>query len=101
MSPQIWAWRQNRVKAIADRVERMLVLFDFEVDFYQGHDVDVVHVGHPIVDEVPESLTASVPTELTGPAKVALLPGSRNSEVERLLPTLLETVKHCWLWPAP
>ena len=53
ISPQVWAWRRGRVKTIARLVDRMLVLFPFEVDFYREHDVDVVHVGHPLVDEVP------------------------------------------------
>ncbi len=53
ISPQVWAWRRGRVKTIARLVDRMLVLFPFEVDFYRDHGVDVVHVGHPLVDEVP------------------------------------------------
>jgi lipid-A-disaccharide synthase len=94
ISPQVWAWRRGRVKTISRLVDRMLVLFPFEVDFYRGHDVDVVHVGHPLVDEVPvlpQAWDADGPFD--GPYRVALLPGSRASEVEALLPTLLESVK--------
>jgi lipid-A-disaccharide synthase len=102
ISPQIWAWRRGRVKTISRLVDRMLVLFPFEVDFYRGHDVDVVHVGHPLVDEVPVLPQAwdrdgaaggSFAGPFNGPYRVALLPGSRTSEVEALLPTLLESVK--------
>ncbi len=89
VSPQIWAWRQGRAKTIADLVERMLVLFDFEVDFYRGYDVRAVHVGHPLVEEVPAELAAAPAREICGAARLALLPGSRNSEVRRLLPGLL------------
>lgn len=94
ISPQIWAWRRGRVKAIARRVDRMLVLFPFETDFYRQHGVHVVHVGHPLVDEVPELLQAWDQGEpAAGPYRLALLPGSRLSEVEALLPTLLATVR--------
>ncbi|HEY3568976.1 MAG TPA: lipid-A-disaccharide synthase [Thermoanaerobaculia bacterium] len=94
ISPQIWAWRRGRVKTIARLVDRMLVLFPFEVDFYKDHDVDVVHVGHPLVDEVPV-LPQAWDGDGSGdvPFRIALLPGSRASEVEALLPTLLESVK--------
>ncbi|MEO6192872.1 MAG: lipid-A-disaccharide synthase [Thermoanaerobaculia bacterium] len=100
ISPQVWAWRRGRVKTIARLVDRMLVLFPFEVDFYREHDVDVVHVGHPLVDEVPMLPQAWDRDEASfggpsfgGPYRIALLPGSRKSEVESLLPTLLEAVR--------
>ena len=93
ISPQVWAWRRGRVKTIARLVDRMLVLFPFEVDFYRGQGVDVIHVGHPLVDEVPVLPQAWERAGETpgkeGPFRVALLPGSRVSEVEALLPTLL------------
>ncbi len=94
ISPQVWAWRRGRVKTIAARVDRMLVLFPFEAGFYRDHGVDVVHVGHPLVDEVPELPQAWESSEAAaGPFRVALLPGSRVSEVEALLPTLLAAVR--------
>lgn len=96
ISPQVWAWRRGRVRAIARHVEEMLVLFPFEVDFYAGHGVEVTHVGHPLVDEVPVGLPQVWDrTELVGgapadgPFQVALLPGSRVSEIEALLPAML------------
>ena len=97
ISPQVWAWRRGRVKTIARLVDRMLVLFPFEVGFYRDRGVDVVHVGHPLVDEVPSlpqawDHTGETAGETAGedaPFRVALLPGSRVSEVEALLPTLL------------
>jgi lipid-A-disaccharide synthase len=94
ISPQVWAWRRGRIKTIARVVDRMLVLFPFEVDFYRDHGVDVVHVGHPLVDEVPVLPQAwDLDPSTGGPFRVALLPGSRVSEVEALLPTLLEAVR--------
>ncbi|HTQ79618.1 MAG TPA: lipid-A-disaccharide synthase [Thermoanaerobaculia bacterium] len=98
ISPQVWAWRRRRVKTIAKVVDRMLVLFPFEVDFYREAGVDVLHVGHPLVDEVPvlkniwerEAATAST-GGTAGTYRIALMPGSRRSEVEALLPTMLRS----------
>jgi lipid-A-disaccharide synthase len=96
VSPQIWAWRRGRVRTIAEFVHRMLVLFPFEVPFYAAHGVDVVHVGHPLVEEVPvleqawDQLRRGAYPERY---RVALLPGSRRSEVEALLPTLLAAAR--------
>lgn len=97
ISPQVWAWRKGRVKTIARVVDTMLVLFPFEVDFYRRHGVEAIHVGHPLVDEVPADLpqawdAGDGPDE--GPYRVALLPGSRSSEVERLLPVMAAAVEH-------
>jgi len=90
VSPQVWAWRRRRVRTIARLVDRMLVLFPFEVDVYGGHELHVDHVGHPLVDDVPELESAwdrqdGVPEQPV----LALLPGSRNSEVRRILPPML------------
>ncbi|MCH9647974.1 MAG: lipid-A-disaccharide synthase [Deltaproteobacteria bacterium] len=95
ISPQVWAWRRRRVKQIAQRVDLMLVLFPFEAAFYQGHDVAVCHVGHPLIDEVPElnhTWNGGKPPEEA--FRIALLPGSRSSELEKLLPRMLETIRH-------
>jgi lipid-A-disaccharide synthase len=95
ISPQVWAWRRGRVRTIARRVDRMLVLFAFEVDFYRRSGVPAVHVGHPLVDEVPRLPSAwdRAPASADAaaePLRLALLPGSRRSEVEALLPVMLE-----------
>ncbi len=93
ISPQVWAWRRRRVRDIARVVDKMLVLFPFEADFYRGHDVEAVHVGHPLVDEVPQlSQVWDREDAQQGPFVLALLPGSRRSEVQALLPTMLESV---------
>lgn len=95
VSPQVWAWRRGRVKTIARRVDRMLVLFPFEVDFYRRAGVAAIHVGHPLVDEVPPlpgAWDAGAPPG-EKPYRLALLPGSRASEVAALLPAMLETVR--------
>lgn len=91
VSPQLWAWRQGRVRQIARRVRKMLVLFSFEADFYRRHDVPVCHVGHPLVDEVPV-LDHVLDEEAAEPRRVAMLPGSRDNEVRSLLPVMLRAL---------
>ncbi len=93
VSPQVWAWRQGRVKTIARVVDRMLVLFPFEVDFYHGHGVPALHVGHPLVDEVPVLPQVWDRGPAEEPFHVALLPGSRRSEVAVLLPILVQAAQ--------
>jgi lipid-A-disaccharide synthase len=88
ISPQVWAWRSGRVRQIARDVDRMLVLFGFEAEWYRRRGVEAVHVGHPLVDEVPVMPQIwDLPER--GPHVVALLPGSRRSEVAALLPVQL------------
>lgn len=94
ISPQLWAWRRRRVRLIARLVDVMLVFFPFELDLYRRHGVEVVHVGHPLVDEVPRLRHVweeGEPRE--GPYQVALLPGSRREEVASLLPEMLAAVR--------
>jgi lipid-A-disaccharide synthase len=93
ISPQVWAWRRRRVRTIARVVDLMLVLFPFEVELYRRAGVAVVHVGHPLVDEVPRLPAAWDLGAPAGPFRLALLPGSRVSEVEALLPVMLAAVR--------
>ena len=93
VSPQIWAWRQNRVHKVARRVEKMLTLFPFEVPFYTAAGIDAEYVGHPFLDRLPglpdRSHAARVLELDEGSPIVALLPGSRRREVEHLLDPML------------
>ncbi|MCU7881003.1 MAG: lipid-A-disaccharide synthase [Candidatus Thiodiazotropha sp. (ex Lucinoma aequizonata)] len=89
VSPTVWAWRQGRVKKLQQAVDLMLCIFDFEVDFLRQHKVPAVYVGHPMADQIPlEPVDARrVKTQLgLDPDRpvIALLPGSRMSEVSRL-----------------
>lgn len=106
VSPSVWAWRQGRVKGIRAAVDLMLCLLPFEKAFYDAHDVPAVFVGHPLADAIPQvpdvlaarsalgesGITApgQVGPRQAEPRRVALLPGSRRSEVASLLPLLLE-----------
>ncbi len=92
VSPQVWAWRQKRVKKIAASVDLMLTLFPFEAKFYAEHQVDVAFVGHPLADKFPIQPETVSPEQwqISGDRRVvALLPGSRGSEVALLLPNFL------------
>ncbi len=96
ISPQVWAWRQGRVETLVRHARKMLVLFRFEERFYSQR-MDAVHVGHPLVEEVPKLAQAWDRIEDCGvqpgePTRVALLPGSRRSEVRRLLEVQLGAV---------
>lgn len=92
VSPQVWAWRKGRIRSMARSIDLMLVFFPFEVDFYRGR-LAVRHVGHPIVDEVPQLAQAWDSESAPDPLRLVLLPGSRMSEVRRLLPMLLESAR--------
>jgi lipid-A-disaccharide synthase len=95
ISPQVWAWRPGRVKLISERVKKMVVFFPFEVPLYQAAGVDVEWVGHPLLDIVKPRLSRDEACQRFGldPQRrtVALLPGSRIHEVERLLSPLLKS----------
>jgi len=93
ISPQVWAWRRGRVKLMARWVKKMVVLFAFEVPIYKAAGVDTEWVGHPLLDVVKPTLTEDEAVQRLGldPQKrtIGLLPGSRVSEIERLLPRFL------------
>ncbi len=99
VSPSVWAWRQGRVQHIAASVDRVLTLFPFEQTFYQQHGVDARCVGHPLADAIPAQVDqAAARRALNLPqsgAVVALLPGSRRSEVQRLAKTFVLTARRC------
>ncbi len=88
VSPQVWAWRQGRVRTIGEACDLILCLLPFETDFYTRHGVRAVFVGHPLADEIPLEVDRAAARSALAidPAAsvVALLPGSRMSEVERL-----------------
>ena len=99
VSPQVWAWRQSRAAGIRDATDLVLCVLPFEVEFYRTHDVNSVFVGHPLADEVPVEVDASDARRSLGlpaaTAILAVLPGSRSTEVSRLARPFLETGK--WL----
>ena len=99
VSPSVWAWRRYRIRKIARAVDRMLTLFPFEADFYREHRVPVTFVGHPLADRIPmvtdrDACRRELGVATGGPV-IALLPGSRISEVRYLAEPLLATA--AWL----
>lgn len=100
ISPQVWAWKKHRVYKIRKYVNKMLVILPFEEPFYKEYGVDVTFVGHPLLDELGKLGTTprinfvhrnnlSEKREI-----IALLPGSRKQEVERMLGTMLKVIPH-------
>jgi lipid-A-disaccharide synthase len=88
VSPQVWAWRQGRARTIGEAVDLILCLFPFEPDFYREYGVRATFVGHPLADQIPvhvDRAAARTRLGITPTARVlAVLPGSRRAEVERL-----------------
>ena len=95
ISPQVWAWRAGRVNTIARVVDRMAVILPFEEEFYRARGMAVEFVGHPLGDVLEETLSLKEDPELPGvePGRpvIGLLPGSRPTEVNQILPVLLDT----------
>lgn len=95
ISPQVWAWKENRVKKIKRDVDKMLVILPFEVDYYKEKwDYPVTYVGHPLVEVVNYQKTSVPVTPLSDKPIIALLPGSRSQEIKVKLPIMLQMVKH-------
>ena len=94
VSPTIWAWRAGRVKTITKSTDRVLCLFPFEPDCYRGYPVAADYTGHPMADEIPRQVESEparieLGVEISATC-VALLPGSRMSELEKLSPSILD-----------
>lgn len=87
ISPQIWAWRQGRVKKMAKMIDHIAVIFPFEEIFYQKHHIPVTYVGHPMLD------TRTVSDKTLNFQTIGLLPGSREGEIIRHLPVMLQTAE--------
>jgi lipid-A-disaccharide synthase len=112
ISPSIWAWRGGRINTIRDSVDHMLVMFPFEEQIYRKAKIPATFVGHPLADEIP--LVIDRPAALarlglaTGKKVIAVLPGSRLSEITQNAPLFLQTMQRIaslrdgwsFIWPA-
>lgn len=100
VSPSVWAWRKNRVHKIKKATDLVLTLFPFEKKFYDEYDVPAVFVGHPLADKIPleiNQLAARQKLNLDeNGVYIALLPGSRKTEIRHMGETFLKTAKQCW-----
>ncbi|MFT5350767.1 MAG: lipid-A-disaccharide synthase [Planctomycetota bacterium] len=99
VSPSVWAWRKYRISKIARSVDMMLTLFPFELDIYKQHNIPAECVGHPLAEQIAMKPHKSAARQRLGidqeQTVIALLPGSRKSEIGRLLPPFLETARLC------
>ncbi len=97
ISPQIWAWREGRVKRIARLVDFMAVIFPFEVPYYNRENVQVEFIGHPLIDLVSPAMSRQEALKRfnldCGKTTIGLLPGSRDSEIKSMLPRMLEAAR--------
>ncbi len=97
ISPQIWAWKENRIHTIKKSVDKMFVVLPFEKNFYHKHQYDVEFVGHPLLDVIAEQshdrATFLKENNLPNQPIIALLPGSRKQEIKTMLPEMLQ-VRH-------
>lgn len=99
IAPQLWAWRRRRIRAIRRLIDHVLVILPFEADFFRQHGVPVTYVGHPVVEQL-RSIGRYEKRPHEEPLRIALLPGSRRSEVQDILPAMLdglETLSARWL----
>ena len=94
ISPQIWAWRRGRVKKIGKLVSHMAVILPFEADFYSVHGIPVTFVGHPLLDRTSGNEEEGHPDAgSSAHPLIGLLPGSREVEIKRLLPVMLDAAE--------
>lgn len=93
ISPQVWAWKENRVKKIKSCVDELICILPFEVPFYEKWGMQVHFVGHPLLDAVEgfeKDPQFRIHHGLDHRSVVALLPGSRTQEIKKMLPVMLE-----------
>jgi lipid-A-disaccharide synthase len=94
ISPQVWASRSGRIKELAKVVKKMLVIFPFEEKLYKDNNVDVIFVGNPLIDKIPQKTDFQKHSfNISNPPIIGLFPGSRQSAIKRHIPILLETAK--------
>ncbi len=100
ISPQVWAWKKNRIKKIQQFVDEMIVILPFEKEFYEKHHVPVHFVGHPLLDAIDSDIRNSDAVrqfrsinKLDNREIVAILPGSRKQEIVKMLPVMIEVAK--------
>lgn len=95
ISPQIWAWKENRIHSIKKNVDKMLVILPFEKDFYKKWDFEVEYVGHPLIEVTDRYKEEHTGLPLQNNEQViALLPGSRKQEILKKLPIMMQVAKH-------
>jgi len=99
VSPSIWAWREYRLKKIAQSVDLMLTLFPFEVDYYVPNNIPAIFVGHPLAEKInlkPDKNAARNRLKLPADKRIiAIMPGSRKNELDKLVEPFIHTAARC------
>ncbi len=94
ISPKVWAWNKKRIPKMAKVIDRLMVIFPFEVDVFKDTDLQVDFVGNPLVAQIDEFCSTDLrQLPWQSERRIALLPGSRRQEIERILPTMLAAAK--------
>lgn len=94
ISPQVWAWKEGRVKKIRECVDKMLCILPFEQEFYKKWNYDVTYVGHPLIEVIKDAREHLQAPPFSDKPIIALLPGSRKQEVKEKLPIMLSVAKY-------
>jgi lipid-A-disaccharide synthase len=99
ISPKLWAWNEGRVKKVKAFIDRMFIIFPFEIDFYKKHGIDAVYYGNPLIDETEKRISGFPAKarmknylEIGDKPVIALLAGSRRHEIEYVLPQMVKVV---------
>ena len=94
ISPQVWAWKENRVKMMKETIDKMIVILPFEKDYFKNKwNWEVEYVGHPLVEVVDSQRSTANSQKFSDKPIIALLPGSRKQEILKKLPVMLEVSK--------
>lgn len=96
ITPQVWAWGSSRIKLLSNLCRKLYCLFEFEKELFEKEGANIEFVGHPILEDIPESVMNNINTQLgitEADFLIALLPGSRVSEVKRHLPVMIKAVE--------
>lgn len=96
ISPTVWAWKKDRMQSMAQNLDVLFSILPFEVDFFSKTPLQVVYVGHPLVQKMEEEQREEIP-ELENKRCIALFPGSREQEITRNLPIQLEAARKIFL----
>jgi lipid-A-disaccharide synthase len=101
ISPKLWAWNERRVSKIKKYIDRMFIIFPFEVDFYKKHGISVEYNGNPLVDETEKRISSFPPESelfrfigIEEKPMIALLAGSRRQEIELTLPKMIKMIRY-------
>ncbi len=97
IAPQVWAWKEKRVRIIKEAVRKLFIILPFEKDFFSKHGVPSYYFGHPLLQLIHEfkyDRDFRIKNQLTNQSIIAILPGSRRQEIKTMLPIYLEAVQH-------